>query len=1012
MNVRQSLPSANISRSGPTPGSVPRISRQLSFLLLILIFLSAGLLSCATPSPTQTPQAPILEQPESRWLHDALSRRQAQSDPAPREPLVQLGILASGAVNLANNRDPATLSFGDDPEKNASHAKSVLEPVWEVFSRQDLLSTLDNLAYTKGFPGLYRRVLDILLDHPQEMGQPNRFLEEGFWDSYLEEQPDAASDIGALDFILRNHSFMTLSSFSVFELGRLSSLVRWGYAAGYLTEEETRLLMEDIGLSLAATPWDFPLLAHAQLVGIGILYRGSNNLQVATTTRGIEVWRLLQGGEWQAEYWDAAREQARTLLETGERSLPDFFPRFTRDLPPLPEGIKISQDIQALFNPDEKPESLIPYYRKDFDLYHAIADNDLSTVDSLLRRYQYIDAPAVDGYSWTHHAVPNSQALKLLLEAGFDPNVKNSYNYNALFRATQEKNLESMRLLIEHGAEVQVSHARNSSTPLTVSISRDFLEGLKLLLKHGADPNAGYINDDPPLGYAIARRDTEFALALLQYGADPEQKDSDGWPPLHLAVQYGSPTLVQAVIDRGVDPDSRAANGTPAIITAAASDQLENVQVLIKAGADPDLRSNGGYPVLHTYINSKHFDIWDARDSDTRYDPVENFAPDLERYIELFPQQRSLTAGDKRRSLIWFLRAYASEERFIEEVEYLKQEAPELLENIPPGNQYSIAHSLIRRGLRQAFQEFAPHISAQGMAHRLENGYHILYYALTDPDSYWAADVLLDQGADPDLPGYKDYTPIIAVLDDGQIMKAMELVERGADINQLNTYTDEPLFTTFLTNLKQADIPLEEKKELIFRAMDHGAELLNYQDYPRQYWYMPYFQFFSGDFHEIMPDVARYYLDTGKRLGSQFVEEQILTGSNMVLYPDHLIALTRVHQDGDDSAGYLYWKDQVRVDYSVDWEPSQEDQAVILQVEIHADDLDTETMVLLDSSRRPEVLPDTLPIRITIPLKSIGKTSNGTLILSKTLVFEAAGQEYLARITVEKAPTPGTSTAQ
>jgi len=99
-----------------------------------------------------------------------------------------------------------------------------------------------------------------------------------------------------------------------------------------------------------------------------------------------------------------------------------------------------------------------------------------------------------------HEAFPNGgfKEVRLLLEYGADPNIKNGLGRTPLFIASTGW-IESVRLLIAHGAEVNVSD-QNGVTPLIYASMYGNLNIARILLKAGADPSItdkrGYSAED------------------------------------------------------------------------------------------------------------------------------------------------------------------------------------------------------------------------------------------------------------------------------------------------------------------------------------------------------------------------------------------------------------------------------------------------------------------------------------------------------------------------------------
>lgn len=101
------------------------------------------------------------------------------------------------------------------------------------------------------------------------------------------------------------------------------------------------------------------------------------------------------------------------------------------------------------------------------------------------------------GYTALMYALwwnPNLEIVRLLLEAGADPNIgKSQGGYTALMYALFKKqpNLEIVRLLLRAGARANTVENQEGYTPLMYALDTEHpnLEIIRLLLRAGADPN-------------------------------------------------------------------------------------------------------------------------------------------------------------------------------------------------------------------------------------------------------------------------------------------------------------------------------------------------------------------------------------------------------------------------------------------------------------------------------------------------------------------------------------------
>ena len=111
------------------------------------------------------------------------------------------------------------------------------------------------------------------------------------------------------------------------------------------------------------------------------------------------------------------------------------------------------------------------------------------------------------------------EIIKYLFTQGKDINMLIDSKYTALIEAVEAENIESVKVLCELGAKVDI--ICDGETPLYVAATNNNIEIVKILLKFGA--NVNYITEDGSTAYeaAIYNGYNDLAKYLLENGADP-----------------------------------------------------------------------------------------------------------------------------------------------------------------------------------------------------------------------------------------------------------------------------------------------------------------------------------------------------------------------------------------------------------------------------------------------------------------------------------------------------------
>jgi hypothetical protein len=154
------------------------------------------------------------------------------------------------------------------------------------------------------------------------------------------------------------------------------------------------------------------------------------------------------------------------------------------------------------------------------------------------------------------------EATKLLLEYGANVDAGGkaggeAYD-SAIFSACTLGEIDVVRLLLEHGANIHVVDDDYGSL-IQAASSHGHVEVVKLLLSYGADVNADKGMSRTPFELAVDRSDRQLAELLVQAGADA---DVESLAQLKLNVS-GRPT---AKVEKFVSGQAQSSSGEPPVI--------------------------------------------------------------------------------------------------------------------------------------------------------------------------------------------------------------------------------------------------------------------------------------------------------------------------------------------------------------------------------------------------------------------------------------------------------------
>ncbi len=121
-------------------------------------------------------------------------------------------------------------------------------------------------------------------------------------------------------------------------------------------------------------------------------------------------------------------------------------------------------------------------------LYHYADNRDFYNFTELIKRYPRLQNEAYGDMSAIHIARDNEDLLKIILELGVSPDLRDSVGNSLLMDYSGLGNLNGLSLLLDFSADVNAKNYEGES-PLSIAVARGKVTIAKRLLDAGADPN-------------------------------------------------------------------------------------------------------------------------------------------------------------------------------------------------------------------------------------------------------------------------------------------------------------------------------------------------------------------------------------------------------------------------------------------------------------------------------------------------------------------------------------------
>jgi ankyrin repeat protein len=168
---------------------------------------------------------------------------------------------------------------------------------------------------------------------------------------------------------------------------------------------------------------------------------------------------------------------------------------------------------------------------------------------------------------------------------------------NPMLAAIFSGNPEAVRILLEAGADPN-SRAVGAQTPIELARMLGKTEMLKLMSSITGDkpvvtPDAFYM--------AALAGETDRVREMIEAGADLHARAELGDTALHGAANGGREDIVRLLLEAGADPNARGATGATPLMRAAGASSAGSVRALLGAGADVDaLDDDGVHPIEYS----------------------------------------------------------------------------------------------------------------------------------------------------------------------------------------------------------------------------------------------------------------------------------------------------------------------------------------------------------------------------------------------------------------------------
>ena len=150
-----------------------------------------------------------------------------------------------------------------------------------------------------------------------------------------------------------------------------------------------------------------------------------------------------------------------------------------------------------------------------------------------------------------------------------------------------------VKILLEFGADLEVTSACSEDTPLITSISFQKDEIAEYLLSQGAKSEVSNKFGETPLTYASRNGNVSLVEDLISRGANVNSMSEGGRSPLWLASFHGHDEVVKSLLTAGANTSLKTDNcnnsdKSAPLHVAVLKGNFEVVTILLDSGANID----------------------------------------------------------------------------------------------------------------------------------------------------------------------------------------------------------------------------------------------------------------------------------------------------------------------------------------------------------------------------------------------------------------------------------------